>query len=49
MIQNENFFTIPTASTDDPRVPNHPLNLRCHNNIGLSLRDTIRPLASVFN
>jgi hypothetical protein len=26
MIQNEIFFTIPSASTDDPRTTNHPLN-----------------------
>ena len=26
MIRNENFFTIPSALADDPRVANHPLN-----------------------
>jgi len=26
MIQNESFFTITSASTDDPRTSNHPLN-----------------------
>jgi hypothetical protein len=49
MIQNENFFTIPTTSNEDPRVPNHLLNHGCQNNIGLSFRDIIHPLASIFH
>lgn len=49
MIENEKFFTIPLASTEDPRIPNHSLNLGCRHNNGLSFRDTIRPLASVFH
>jgi hypothetical protein len=30
MIKNEKFFTIPTVSKEDPRIPNHPLELSCH-------------------
>ncbi len=49
MIRNENFFTIPSALADDPRVANHPLNLASRSKHGLNFRDTIRPLASVFH
>jgi len=49
MIQLEHFFTIPSSSSEDPRVPNNPLNLACRNNHGLSFKDTVRPLASVFH
>jgi hypothetical protein len=48
MIINKNFFTIPKSSSKDPRVPNHSLNPSCQPNNGLSFRETIRPLASVF-
>jgi hypothetical protein len=44
MIQNENFFTIPSASNDDPRTTNHPLNHSSRNITGLSFKGTIRPL-----
>jgi hypothetical protein len=50
MIQHEEFFTIPTASADDPRVPNHTLNLASRSNNGfINFKGTIRPLASVFH
>jgi len=49
MITNENFFTIPMMSTEDPRVPNHSLNHSCQSNNSLSFREMIRPLASVFH
>jgi hypothetical protein len=49
MIQLEHFFTIPSSSSEDPRVPNNPLNLACRYNHGLSFKDTVRPLASVFH
>jgi hypothetical protein len=49
MIHHEHFFTIPSSSSEDPRVPNNPLNLACRNNHGLSFKDTVRPLASVFH
>ncbi len=26
MLLNEDFYTVPLASLDDPRIPNHPLN-----------------------
>ncbi len=48
MIQNENFYTVPTASSDDPRNPKHPLNIAAQNTSGLYFKDAIRPLVSVF-
>jgi hypothetical protein len=48
MIQHENFFTIPSASLEDPRMSNHPLKLSLGSNVGFSSTDTIRPLVSVF-
>jgi len=49
MIQHEHFFTKPSSSSEDPRVPNNTLNLACCNNHDLSFKDTVRPLASVFH
>jgi hypothetical protein len=49
MIQNEHFFTIPSASAEDLRVTNSSLNPACRNNHGPSFRVTVRPLASVFH
>jgi hypothetical protein len=34
MIQNEDFYTIPLASHDDPRTQNHPLTLALQNTLG---------------
>ncbi len=49
MIRNENFFTIPSALADDPKVANHPLNLASWSKNGLNFRGTIHLLASVFH
>ncbi len=49
MIQNENLFTIPSASKDDPRTLNHPLNHASCNINGPCFKETIRPLVSVFH
>jgi hypothetical protein len=48
MIQNENFYTVPTASTDDSRTPKHPFNIAVQNTSGLYFKDAIRPLVSIF-
>jgi hypothetical protein len=49
MITKESFFTIPSASSEDPRIPDHPLNLASRNNNGLGFKSTIKQLASVFH
>jgi hypothetical protein len=49
MITKETFFTIPSASTQDPRSSNHPLNLASRNNNGPCFKSTIRPLVSTFH
>lgn len=49
MIKNENFFTIPHATKDDPRSRNHPLNLPSRQNIGPRSKDALRSLVSVFH
>jgi hypothetical protein len=49
IIQNESFFTIPSAFNDDPRTSNHPLNHALRNTHGLSFKETIHPLSSVFH
>jgi len=50
MVQQEHFFTVPSSSIEDPRIPNHPLNLATRNKNGLcSFKETVRPLASVFH
>jgi hypothetical protein len=48
MIQHEHFFTIPSTSSEDPRMSNNPLNLACHNKHGHSFKDTVRPLGECF-
>jgi hypothetical protein len=49
MITKESFFTIPSASSEDSRIPDHPLNLASCNNNGMGFKSTIKPLASVFH
>jgi hypothetical protein len=49
MIQNEHFFTIPSTSSEDPKNLKNSLNYACRNHHGLSFKDTVRPLASVFH
>jgi hypothetical protein len=49
MISNENFFTIPEISNEDPRIRNHPLNLALQNNLGPNSKDAFRSLISVFH
>lgn len=49
MIQNENFFTIPSSSREEPRISHHPLNLASQNHGPLNFKETVRPLVSVFH
>jgi hypothetical protein len=50
MVQHEHFFTVPSSSSSEvPRVSDNPLKLACRSNHGLSFKDTVRPLASVFH
>lgn len=49
MIQNENFFTIQSASHEDPSVPNNSQNHASRKFIGPCFKETIRPLVSVFH
>jgi hypothetical protein len=49
MIQNENFFTIPSTSNDDHTTPNHPLNHANRNISGPGFKETILPLVRVFH
>jgi hypothetical protein len=48
MIQNEEFYTVPLASLDDPRAPNHTLKLATQTTIGHNFKDAIRLLVKVF-
>jgi hypothetical protein len=48
MITKDDFFTIPLATSEDPRVRGHSLNLSCRNN-GLNFKDAAKPLLSVFH
>jgi hypothetical protein len=49
MIRNKNFFTISSASAEDPWVANHALNLATWSKHGLNFQDMILTLASVFH
>jgi hypothetical protein len=49
MIAKESFFTIPSASSEIPCIPDHHLNLAFRNKNGLGFKSTIKPLASVFH
>jgi hypothetical protein len=48
MIQKEEFFTVPTYSTNTPKLPNHPIHNTQQNKNGLYFRDAIWPLIEVF-
>jgi hypothetical protein len=48
MIQNENFFTIPSGPNQDTGKPIHPLNHASCNKNGLCFKGMITPLVSVF-
>jgi hypothetical protein len=48
MIQKEEFFTIPTDSTNTTKSSNHPIHNTQWNKNGLYFRDAIRPLIEVF-
>ncbi len=48
MITKESFFTIPSASSQDPRSSNNHLNLASHNNHGPCFKVVIK-LVSVFH
>jgi hypothetical protein len=48
MIQNENFFTIPSALYDNQTSTKVPLNHVSRFNNGACFKETIRPLARVF-
>jgi hypothetical protein len=49
MISNEEFFTIPATSKEDPRISRHPLNHSSRNQNGSLFKGTIQPLLSVFH
>jgi hypothetical protein len=49
MIINEHFFHVPTASIDDPRIGQHPLNHASRQIHGINFKDAIIPLVSVFH
>jgi len=49
MIINEHFFHVPTASIDDPRNSQHPLNHASRQIHGINFKDAIIPLVSVFH
>jgi hypothetical protein len=49
MITNEDFFTIPSTSKEDPRVSKHPLNHSSRKQNGSLFKGTIQPLLSVFH
>jgi hypothetical protein len=49
MIIHEHFFTVPMATTDDPRAANNPLNLSSRNIHGHNFKDAVLPLVSVFH
>jgi hypothetical protein len=48
MIQNENFFTMPHASNEDPRSANEIQNFALHQINGLCFKDTICLLVHIF-
>ncbi len=48
MILNEKFYSVPLASLDDPRIPNHSLKAATRNTSGQTFKDAIRPLVKVF-
>ncbi len=49
MIIHEHFFTVPSASNEDPRRQNHPLNLTSRHINGHNFKDAVLPLVSVFH
>jgi hypothetical protein len=49
MIIHEHFFTVPSASSEDPRSRKHPLNLASRHINGQNFKDTLLPLVSVFH
>ena len=49
MISNENFFTIPEASKEDPRTRNHLLNHAARQHHGPIPQNAFRPLISLFH
>jgi hypothetical protein len=49
MITKEHFFTVPSASHEDPRIQSHPLNLASWNIGGHGFKDAIMPQVSVFH
>ncbi len=49
MIIHEHFFTVPSASKDDPRTRHHPLNHASRQINGHSFKDAVLPLVSVFH
>ena len=48
MIQKEEFFIVPTDSTNTTKSSNHPTQNAQRNKNGLSFRDAIQPLIEVF-
>jgi hypothetical protein len=49
MLLNENFYTVPMTSSDDPRIGNHPLNLSSRNKNGISFKSALNSLVSIFH
>ncbi len=49
MIQNEEFFTVPSASFGGPTSSNHSSNKASQNTNGFSFQDAIRPLIRAFH
>jgi len=49
MIIHEHFFTVPVASTNDQKIPNHPLNHASQQIHGYNFKDAIMPLVSAFH
>jgi len=49
MIIHEHFFTVPSASNDDPRTRHHPLNHASRQINGHSFKDAVLPQVSVFH
>lgn len=48
MIQNEEFYTVPSSSPHANRSKNYPLNNATRNTNGLYFKDALRPLVNVF-
>jgi hypothetical protein len=48
MVKKDDFFTIPSAILEDPRIRGHSLNLSCRNN-GLDFKEAAKTLLSVFH